>query len=1095
MDTLIQSPKSGEYYANTILIYGFGGMGKTELCRKFLEIRKAKYPEVVRVAVDWLDKKEGCSFTPTELVDIFSDELKDVFSKEMKPYFDIKNRIRTNKVKIENLLERDKVLMDTTKPVVSAVATAVTGQPFIGTGVSEGVASFGKLLNNEFKTRHIKKGNVSIEELQLYEKPETILVKYLLQCITTITSKRKKKILIVLDTCELIRRSEAWLVDYFLVPLVDNNPNVVLIYSGRDNTYRTRTVTIDGQRKNVRGFADTLTSHTPITIDMKLFSEVDIRNYLKEKLKQDVPHELIRFVKTSARGVPYAVDLLTNAMQNMDIESTIQHFQDAKFQKRLERSISNEDVIKTIVDKFLFYCDPMDLTKIYALAILPDRNHGALQELWQEQSPADILEKLQSEYALFDRHVELHEEVRKFLVEHLLRNQLLREGIARNIAEKALPIYQNIYQRECKEEPDWEDRFDEPRWRKAVQDLMNILIWKNPSDGVDFFLDRAIELMLFNEPFIHTLKEPLDNLLGIKVESPLIRHNHRRQVNALMEALDTFSWRSFSEKLLSFCQKALDEWELTPVHRSILTLIKGRMQYHQNDYDAALNTLLLQCDETVLEKSLKDKLAEALDAVGQKFCLNEENYFSFSEKALKAFEKVIQLNDRKDTYLYHFAVMLRQNGQVEKALPYYSKSLELDPTSGYVWRSQGMAFRDLRRYEDAIAAYQKAVEINPEYAIAHDDLGDVYRNLRRYEDAIAAYQKAIELDPKYATAHKDLGDVYHDLGRYEDAIAAYQKAAEINPKYAYAHAGLGNVYRVLGRYEDAIASCQKAINIDLQSAYAYVVLGDVYHDLGRYEDAIAAYQKAIELDPKSMYAYSVLADLYTDIGEFEKAYEVYAKASAIDPENYWRGFILGNIHASQGKFAKAIESYEVAIEMNPPILGPLYNNIGEVYSLIGQCDKAVEWYKKACEHNSTHAYTGLGCAYLVLGDSDRAESALLKAIRIQRDSSTEPKIGLALTYLHLEKEEQARHYFTKVVEFCNSTQEINSRLNNVIALLGLQRFDEALQLLKQLAEKFTIGPVMAKDCLSDLKLLASAPHPPEGSQQFLERAREILEVN
>jgi len=303
------------------------------------------------------------------------------------------------------------------------------------------------------------------------------------------------------------------------------------------------------------------------------------------------------------------------------------------------------------------------------------------------------------------------------------------------------------------------------------------------------------------------------------------------------------------------------------------------------------------------------------------------------------------------------------------------------------------------------------------------------------------------------------------------------------------------VYRVLGRYEDAIAAYHKAVEINPKYAIAHGDLGDVYRDLGRYEDAIAAYQKAIELDPKYMYAYSVLADLYTDIGEFEKAYEVCAKASTIDPENYWLGFILGNVHADQGKFAKAIESYEAAIEMNPPILGPIYNNIGEVYSLMGQCDKAVEWYKKACEHNSTHAYTGLGYAYLVLGDSYRAESALLKAIGIQRDGSTAPKIGLALTYLHLEKKEQARQYFTKVVELCNSTQEINSQLNNVIALVGLQRFDEALQLLKQLAEKFTIGPVRAKDWLSDLKLLASAPHPPEGSQQFLERAQEILGVN
>jgi tetratricopeptide (TPR) repeat protein len=670
------------------------------------------------------------------------------------------------------------------------------------------------------------------------------------------------------------------------------------------------------------------------------------------------------------------------------------------------------------------------------------------------------LEKLQSKYALFVGYAKLHDVVQEFLVEHLLRNQPLREGIGRSIAEKTLHIYQNIYQRECEEEPDWEDRFDELRWRKAVQDLMNILIWKNPSDAVDFFLDRTIELMLFDAPFIHTLKEPLDILRGIKVEPPIIRHKRRRQVNALMEAVDTFSWESFSEKLLSFCQKALDEWEPTPVHRSILTLIKGRMQYYQNDYDAALNTLLLQCDEAVLDKSLKDKLAETLDAVGQKFCLDEENYFSFSEKALKAFEEVIQLNDRKDTYLYHLAVMLRQSGQAEKALPYYSKSLELDPTSEYVWNSQGLAFRELGRYEDAIAAYLKALEINPKYAIAHYNLGSVYRNLYRYEDTVAAYQKAVE----------------------------------INPKYAYAHVGLGNVYRDLGRYEDAIAACQKAIDIDPQFVYALAGLGNVYRDLGRYKDAIATYQKAIGINPKEGYVYLELADMYLDLSKFDKAEEVCAKASEVDSKNPWVFNTKGSIQGLQGNYSKAIEYFKKTIEIKPGFMGAAYNNVGEIFSFSGQYEEAIEWYKKAIEYHSKKAHTGLGYVYLVLNELDNAETTLLQAIQIWRDSA-EPTKNLALTYLYLEKEEPARQYFTKVFEFCNRTQRIESQLYKVTALLGLQRFDEALQLLKQLAEKFTIGPVMAKDCLSDLELLASAPHPPEGSQQFLERAREILGVN
>jgi len=53
MNRLVQSPDRNEPYVNTILIYGVGGMGKTYLCRKFLEIARMKYPKVVRMHVDW----------------------------------------------------------------------------------------------------------------------------------------------------------------------------------------------------------------------------------------------------------------------------------------------------------------------------------------------------------------------------------------------------------------------------------------------------------------------------------------------------------------------------------------------------------------------------------------------------------------------------------------------------------------------------------------------------------------------------------------------------------------------------------------------------------------------------------------------------------------------------------------------------------------------------------------------------------------------------------------------------------------------------------------------------------------------------------
>ena len=72
--------------------------------------------------------------------------------------------------------------------------------------------------------------------------------------------------------------------------------------------------------------------------------------------------------------------------------------------------------------------------------------------------------------------------------------------------------------------------------------------------------------------------------------------------------------------------------------------------------------------------------------------------------------------------------------------------------------------------------------------------------------------------------------------------------------------------------------------------------------------------------------------------------------------------------------------------------------------------------------------------------------------------------------------------FSEIMRFWKVNQGIGGQLN----------FDGAEFLLKQLVEKSAIDPQTAKGFLSDLELIASAPQPPEGIQEFLARVREIL---
>ena len=98
---------TNDLFTNTILIYGVGGMGKSTLCKKFLDIAKVEFPKMIRVYIDW-EAKTGYTYTPTELLDIIYIELKVYFGKELEPYLKAKKDIKSIQDEIGKILEKEK---------------------------------------------------------------------------------------------------------------------------------------------------------------------------------------------------------------------------------------------------------------------------------------------------------------------------------------------------------------------------------------------------------------------------------------------------------------------------------------------------------------------------------------------------------------------------------------------------------------------------------------------------------------------------------------------------------------------------------------------------------------------------------------------------------------------------------------------------------------------------------------------------------------------------------------------------------------------------------------------------------------------------
>ncbi len=784
MEKLKKADKDTPPYANTLLVYGVGGMGKSYLCRRFEQIVQTEYPEAAPIFVDWdRCKNRGSTMTPEELVDAVAEGLNACFPKELKGYWGAKKDIHKEQEKISRLLEQKRQSLGPVAGAVGEVAGTAAGGTIVGSMVTEGVKLLGKGLSAMDERTLRERAGVSDDRLRLYKDPASALARRLLDCIGRVTGKKGRPVVLFLDTCELLARWEDWFTSRFLAPLVEENRRLVLIFSGRHNPYDQRAVEQDGKAREIRGMGD-LMAYPPQRMDMALFSKGEIADYLHKmngmggKGSDEAVVELVRKV---SRGVPYAVDLLTGALRSLGPGELLERFGDPDFETELREAASNEDVIRKVARRFILYClgdqgNKQDLERILTYAVLNDADGEVLKALWQVEKPSEVLRELEARYALFIGKNKLHDVVREFLKDYLLEDKVLR-GELPPAMERVLKIYKRRYEELNGKLTDWDERVEERRWTDTLVKYMTALTWLEPDNAVDFFLQRGIELFLWSPSLVEELREPLDRFMTL--EGAVLGKN-RKRINRLSSALEDFSWYSVSKKreermnrVLSFCGEALSQWSLEPVHHSVLRLIEGRCRYHLKDNDGAYDNLR-RVEENPGEKTLRHKWAEVLNDLGERFSLGENNRFFFSPRALELFEKAVNLNGESNKYWYHLGVMTRLSDDPIKALPYYLNSIKLDDTSASVFNSLGNLYDDLKDYPKALDMYEKAIALDEKDAYSVNGLGYLHLNQGNYPEAIRWFRKSIEIKPQIAM-YNNLAIAYFHVEKKTEGIEAFKQ--------------------------------------------------------------------------------------------------------------------------------------------------------------------------------------------------------------------------------------------------------------------------------------------------------------------------------
>ena len=305
------------------------------------------------------------------------------------------------------------------------------------------------------------------------------------------------------------------------------------------------------------------------------------------------------------------------------------------------------------------------------------------------------------------------------------------------------------------------------------------------------------------------------------------------------------------------------------------------------------------------------------------------------------------------------------------AIEMYLKALELDPNYALAYAGLSLCYAQFinRGWDEnaiwlskAEEAALKALGIDQRLPEAHFALGYVYEMKEEWDKEEGAMRRVLLLNPNHAHAHDSLGDVYYQRDQLEEAIAEYQTALRLDPFHPRAPIQLAATYEKAGQYRAAIAQLERTSEVLPDFDWTWIYLGDLHHWTGNYDQALQAYQRALAIDPTNIDAKVGLGLTYAAMRRFEEGEQIANKllesSSKPREENADYLFLVAMLDRTRGDHEKAITSLEKAMSAARRRYYRIYMGaFGETYALMGDQDKAIDYYRKALEserHSSPH---------------------------------------------------------------------------------------------------------------------------------------------
>jgi arylsulfatase A-like enzyme/Tfp pilus assembly protein PilF len=226
---------------------------------------------------------------------------------------------------------------------------------------------------------------------------------------------------------------------------------------------------------------------------------------------------------------------------------------------------------------------------------------------------------------------------------------------------------------------------------------------------------------------------------------------------------------------------------------------------------------------------------------------------------------------------------------------------------------------------------------------------------------------------------------------YEKAEQIFKELLRLNPHAPWHYVNMALLYEKMERLDDAVRLMEQAKKQLPDSIAILSRLSLFYLKKMSPEKAFETSQTVLEIDAEYFEALYIAADALFKMGKGNEALHYFQRAFKIEPENRFLGIEYAHCLSSLDRKKEALKIYLRLKEEYPddPII---WRDMGIMYDVLGDLDKAKEYLKKAVELNpSPNAYFNYAVVLERSGQLEEAVKYLRLYLETTQEGDTEEK--------------------------------------------------------------------------------------------------------